>query len=172
MSSRAKVSLRELRDSEEEVFPRRSSTFRRYLEEQANGLRHVCVADWHGELAGYVTLLWVAEDSRLRDRGLPEISDLEVLPSFRRRGVGSALMDEIETVAARRSPEVGLNVGLHSGYGAAQRLYVLRGYVPDGSGIVLEGSTVPEGATIRLDDDPIATLRMTKAFQEHIRGAV
>ena len=28
-----------------------------------------------------------------------------------------------------------IGVGLHSGYGSAQRMYVKRGYVPDGSGV-------------------------------------
>ena len=28
-----------------------------------------------------------------------------------------------------------LGVGLHSGYGSAQRMYVKRGYIPDGSGV-------------------------------------
>ena len=49
------------------------------------------------------------------------------------RGVGSALMDAVEALAAVTSDTVCLGVGLHSGYGAAQRMYVLRGYVPDGS---------------------------------------
>lgn len=34
-------------------------------------------------------------------------------------------------MAAETSDTVCLGVGLHSGYGAAQRMYVLRGYVPD-----------------------------------------
>lgn len=41
--------------------------------------------------------------------------------------------------AAETSDTVCLGVGLHSGYGAAQRMYVLRGYVPDGSGVWYEG---------------------------------
>lgn len=42
-------------------------------------------------------------------------------------------MDAVEALAAVTSDTVCLGVGLHSGYGAAQRMYVLRGYVPDGS---------------------------------------
>ena len=41
----------------------------------------------------------------------------------------------MEALAAETSDTVCLGVGLHSGYGAAQRMYVLRGYVPDGSGV-------------------------------------
>lgn len=34
--------------------------------------------------------------------------------------------------------------------------------VPDGTGIVMNGLAVPEGATITLDDNPIVTLRLIK----------
>jgi GNAT superfamily N-acetyltransferase len=132
------------------------------LADQETGLRSVYVAICEGQLAGYVTVLWTADDPAFRELGIPEISDLRVHPGFRRRGIGSALMDRAETEAASRFDRVGLNVGLHSGYGGAQRLYVRRGYLPDGSGVVLEGEVVSEGATIRLDDNPIVTLRMTK----------
>ena len=50
---------------------------------------------------------------------------------------------------------VGLGVGLYADYGAAQRLYVRRGYLPDGAGVVLDGVSVAAGATIRLDDEPM-----------------
>ena len=65
--------------------------------------------------------------------GWPYIVDFAVLERVRGRGVGSALMDAVEALAAVTSDTVCLGVGLHSGYGAAQRMYVLRGYVPDGS---------------------------------------
>jgi hypothetical protein len=38
-------------------------------------------------------------------------------------------------IAFSFADKVYLGVGMHSGYGAAQRLYVKRGYVPDGSGV-------------------------------------
>jgi len=44
-------------------------------------------------------------------------------------------MDHIEAEAAKISDSVCLGVGLHSGYGTAQRLYIKRGYIPDGSGV-------------------------------------
>jgi hypothetical protein len=33
------------------------------------------------------------------------------------------------------SKTIALAVGLHEGYGSAQRLYIKRGYIPDGSGV-------------------------------------
>lgn len=140
------------------------SKFERYLREARSGARCVFVADHGDAIAGYVTLLWRADDPVLRDADVPEISDLWVWERFRGRGFGSALIERAERQAWSRSETVGLNVGLHSGYGAAQRLYARRGYVPDGAGVVLDGNPVPEGATIRLDDDPIVTLRLTKTL--------
>ena len=58
--------------------------------------------------------------------------------------------------------KVGISVGLHTGYGAAQRLYAQRGYVPDGHGVVRNGKAVAEGERIALDDDSV--LYLTKVL--------
>lgn len=137
-----------------------SSIFLGYLEECTSDDRWVLVADWDGDVAGYVTLLWESRDPVFRDREIPEIVDLNVLPRFRGRGIGNALLDEAEVQARRRSEIVGLRVGLHSGYGGAQRLYVRRGYVPDGAGALKGTEVIEEGARIILDDD--VTIRMLK----------
>lgn len=162
MSKQDALILRRLAPEDIVAFPVDPTVLEAYVQDEESGKRVVLVAEFGGEVAGYVTLLWTAEDPVFRAAGIPEISDLRVLPSFRGRGVGTALLDRVEAEAGERVPRVGLNVGLHSGYGPAQRLYVRRGYLPDGSGVVVEGTAVPEGATIRLDDDPVVTLRMTK----------
>ena len=140
-----------------------ASQFDRYFREQETGRRTVFVAEWEESVAGYVTILWESGDAVFRSRGIPEISDLNVLLKCRRKGIGSALMDAAESIVAEESAVVGLGVGLHPGYGSAQRLYVRRGYVPDGAGVVVDGDAVPEGATIRLNDS--AVLRMTKELK-------
>ena len=137
-----------------------AAQFLRYFQEQESGHRTVLVAQWEGTVAGYVTILWESGDPHFRSRGIPEISDFNVLAKCRRKGIGGTLMDAAETIAAKSCGVVGLGVGLHPGYGSAQRLYVRRGYVPDGAGVVVEGDPVPEGAELRLDDR--AMLRMTK----------
>lgn len=86
--------------------------------------------------------------------------DLNVLGGFQRRGVGAALLDAVEARAAERHERIGLRVGLHPGYGPAQRLYAERGYLPDGAGAVRNGRPVPEGAAVPLDDE--TTLRLIK----------
>ena len=40
-----------------------------------------------------------------------------------------------EEIVLTRSKIVCIGVGLHAGYGSAQRMYVKRGYIPDGSGV-------------------------------------
>lgn len=140
-----------------------ATQFSRYLREQKAGRRTVLVAECEGTVAGYVTILWESSDPVFRSPGIPEINDLNVLLKCRRKGIGSALMDVAEAVVAGRSPVVGLGVGLHPGYASAQRLYVRRGYVPDGAGVVVDGRSVPEGSEIKLDDSPM--LRMTKELE-------
>ena len=111
------------------------SQFCRYLEEQGRGQRQVIVALWQGEQAGYATLLPEAPAGAFAGTGWPEICDFNVLEKFQRRGIGSRILDVAEQLAGKVSRTVYLGVGLHRGYGAAQRLYVKRGYVPDGTGV-------------------------------------
>lgn len=129
------------------------SLFERYLSEQNEGLRECWVATVDGGLAGYVTLLWaVTTYPPLVGTGIPGIVDLNVLPEFRRRGVATRLLDQAELIAATRSSIVSIGVGLHPGYNAAQRLYVKRGYVPDGLGVTYEDRFVKEGESVKFDD--------------------
>lgn len=134
------------------------SLFEGYLTEQAAGDRPVLVAEVDGTFAGYVTVLWRSSYPPFADAGIPEVSDLNVLPGFRRRGIGTALMDEAERLAAERGGVVGLGVGLYADYGAAQRMYVRRGYVPDGRGVMYDWSPVTPGASIPIDDDAVLVL--------------
>lgn len=47
-------------------------------------------------------------------------------------------------------------------YGAAQRLYAFRGYVPDGRGLTRDGHPVRQGDEITINDSLV--LYMTKAL--------
>ena len=51
-----------------------------------------------------------------------------------------------------RSDTVGIGFGLYADYGPAQRLYGLRGYVPDGHGIAWNGTTVRPMQQVIVDD--------------------
>ena len=127
--------------------------FERYLDEQTADSRPVLVARLDGAFAGYVTVVWETGYAPFREAGIPEIQDFNVLPQYRRRGIGTALMDAAEALIAQRSPLAGIGVGLYPDYGPAQRLYVLRGYVPDGRGVAWNQVQVIPGQTVPVDDE-------------------
>lgn len=133
----------------------RLETYERYLEEQRQGLREVLVAELCGRPVGYLTLRREAVSGPFAHQGIPELADFNVLQRYQHQGIGTALMDAAEAAAKRLSPVVSIGVGLHSGYGAAQRMYVRRGYLPDGSGVWQDGRPVVPYTTCRNDDDLI-----------------
>ena len=128
------------------------SQYQRYFEEQSAGERVVLVAFVSGVFAGYLTVLGKADYPPFADTAIPEISDFNVLPQFRRRGIGTWLMDEAERRIAQYSAFAGIGVGMTPDYGAAQRMYVLRGYVPDGRGLCFHEKPVGWGDTITTND--------------------
>ena len=138
--------------------------YRRYLAEQDEGMRDALVASAGSLFAGYVTVLWRSGYLPFRDAGIPEIQDLNVLPRFRRQHVGTALMDAAESAIRARTGVAGIGVGLYEDYGPAQLMYLKRGYLPDGRGLACRFTTVPPGATVRVDDD--LTLMMTRALTD------
>lgn len=138
------------------------SVFEQYLVEQETGQRMIFIAEFMGEVMGYVTLLPKATTGPFQALGLPEIENLNVFLKFQKNGIGSLLMDVVENIAKETSRGVTLSVGLHSGYGSAQRLYVKRGYVPDGSGVWYQGKNHDQYASCANDDDLV--LYMMKVF--------
>ncbi|HEY2171241.1 MAG TPA: GNAT family N-acetyltransferase [Candidatus Angelobacter sp.] len=135
--------------------------YQRYLAEQAAGSRLCFVATVNRQFAGYVTVNWAPPYPPFADQKIPEIQDLNVVPPFRRRGIGTRLLDRAEEEAAIRARVVGIGVGLHPGYNVAQRLYVKRGYIPDGRGITYHNRYVEEGMKVVLDDDLVLHLTKT-----------
>lgn len=127
--------------------------YERYLEEQEFGTRMTRVAAIGSEFAGYATVRWSPEYPYFRVNDIPATEDLNVIPHFRRRGIATALVDECERLIRQRSGVAGIGVGLHPGYNAAQRMYVLRGYIPDGRGVTCKDRYVAEGETLPFDDD-------------------
>jgi GNAT superfamily N-acetyltransferase len=138
--------------------------YERYLAEQEAGERDVFVAWVDDVFAGYVTLSWHPEYPPFRAEAIPVIEDLNVLPAFRRRGIGSALMDAAEAKARSRVATIGIGVGLDPDYGPAQRMYVRRGYVPDGRGITWGNVSVAYRDPVLVDDDLV--LWFTRGLSE------
>ena len=139
------------------------SQYERYLSEQQRGTRTVFVAFVGEDFAGYVTVVWTPSYPPFLAAGIPEIQDFNVLPRFRRQGIGTRLMDEAERKVSERSGVAGIGVGMSPDYGAAQRLYVLRGYVPDGRGLTSNGSPVRPADEISVNDGLVLYLTKTLA---------
>ena len=141
-----------------------AAQYEAYLREQEAGDRPVLVAVVSDAFAGYVTVRWQPEYAPFLEAGIPEIQDLNVLPRYRRRGIGTALMDGAEELVQERSTTVGIGVGMYPDYGNAQRLYVLRGYVPDGRGLTYNGQVLdPMESTV--NDDELV-LYLTKTLEK------
>jgi GNAT superfamily N-acetyltransferase len=124
------------------------------LAEHEAGQRTVLLAlDQPGILA-YGSILWSSPYQPFRELEIPEIQDLVVHERYRRQGIGSRMIAALEQLARKRGClQIGLGVGLYPDYGAAQRLYVNLGYVPDGRGATYNYAPAPGGSTFRIDDD-------------------
>lgn len=140
-----------------------ASQYQQYLREQLYEVREVYVAFVEGQFAGYLTICWKSTYGPFREKCIPEIVDFNVLPQFRRMGVGTQLMDKAERVIEKVSPVAGIGVGMTPEYGAAQRLYALRGYVPDGHGLHWRDHYPRYGEQVKVDDD--LALYLTKELK-------
>lgn len=115
-------------------WPSREEILTRYFKEQESGEREVLVAEVEGAVAGYITILPDAKQGPFAGMA-PELSDFNVFEPFQNQGIGNLLLEEAEKRVRLISDKVTLGVGLHSGYGPAQRLYIKRAYIPDGTGV-------------------------------------
>ncbi|MEY8749696.1 GNAT family N-acetyltransferase [Alkalicoccobacillus gibsonii] len=134
--------------------------FEEYYKQQTHNERKVIVAALNNQICGYVTLLDKTITGPFATKSIPEIVDLNVLIKYQKKGIGNKMMDVAETLAKQKSDLVSLAVGLHYGYGSAQRMYIKRGYVPDGSGAWYRGKQLEQYSSCMNDDD--LTLYLSK----------
>lgn len=137
----------------EQNWEKPSELFHNYFNQQEKNERAVIIAEVNNAVAGYVTLLPNTEVGPFSAKNIPEIVDLNVLIKFQNKGIGNKMMDVAERLAEEKSNFVSLAVGLHYGYGSAQRMYVKRGYIPDGSGVWYKGEQLEQYAKCENDDD-------------------
>ena len=161
------VRIRRLRQSDpedlnrEEVRQGWSPTLEKHRSRYRDSLAGRCVsllAEYDGESAGYVSVYPLPDWAPEAFRGLPEIVDFAVLEAYRRRGVGACLMDAAEALAGSYADRVFLGVGLHAGYGSAQRMYARRGYIPDGAGVYYRNQICTPYTPCENDDDLVLYL--------------
>ena len=138
-------------------WPSREEVLTRYFEEQESGEREVLVAEVEGAVAGYITILPSAKHGPFASI-YPELSDFNVFEPFRNKGIGNRLLEKAEQGVKRFSGKVCLGVGLHLGYGPAQRLYIRRSYIPDGTGVWYRNKPLEMGASCQNDDDLVLYL--------------
>lgn len=111
------------------------------------------LALYNGNVAGYVFLYYKCKWGGLANCGIPGIVDLIVFQRYRNKGVATALMDTVEEIAKQHCNKVYLDVCLNSDYGAAQRLYIKRGYIPDGNGVYYKEKILLKNTICKNDDE-------------------
>ena len=133
--------------------------YEEYLRLQENGERAVLIAELDQEFAGYLTIKWRSDYKPFRMEEIPEIADFNVLKKFQRNGIGTRLMDEAERRIKKVSKIVGIGFGVYKDYGAAQILYINRGYIPDGNGLVKDSVSLKYGDVVTIDDGVVFCLK-------------
>ena len=132
-----------------------------HFDEGLNGQSNTFVAYVENSFAGYITIRWEPHNEYFREQNIPFIHHLEVKPNYQGQGIASQLMDAAEALIKTRANYAGICVGLFGAYGAAQRLYIKRGYVPDGRGLCQGHRPVQEGETLIIDHDLVFWLVKT-----------
>ncbi len=127
--------------------------YENYYREQEANTRLVFIAEYEGRVSGQCTLLLNPTEGPWGGKGYPEIQDLVVFFDVHNKGIGNKLLDVAEQEASKIADLVYLGVGVHSGYGPAQRIYVDRGYNFDGSGVWYQGKQLDQYAPCVNDDD-------------------
>ncbi|MEM7102890.1 MAG: GNAT family N-acetyltransferase [Bacteroidota bacterium] len=127
--------------------------YQTYFQLQESGKRDIIVAEKDGDFAGYLTIKWISDYPVFKERDIPEIVDFNVLQKYQRQGIGTALMDDAESRISKVSSYCGIRFGVTQDYGAAQVLYIKRGYIPDGNGLAKETKVLNYGDKIVIDDD-------------------
>lgn len=134
------------------------SIFEMYFNKHQKKQHVVFVAELKGQRVGYALVKPQADHGPFAHHNAAEIADFNVFEPYRGQGFGHNLLDALEATASRWSPCVTLSVGLHSGYGIAQRLYVKRGYILDGTGVWYRNMQLQPYAPCCNDDDLVLYL--------------
>lgn len=130
----------------------------RYFNGQNQNSLHIFIAEYNNDIAGYTVLYPDTDTGPFALQKIPVISDFIVFEKYQRKGIGNKILDIAEKKAAESNTKVQLSVGLHSGYGAAQRIYIKRGYIPDGSGVWYKNKQLDQYAECKNDDDLVLIL--------------
>jgi GNAT superfamily N-acetyltransferase len=109
--------------------------FKDYYDEQIIKKRIIKILEINQQIIGYGTLILNPNSGPWKNKAAPLISDLIVFQPYQQKGHATRLMKALEKEAFKINDIITLAVGVHQGYGAAQRLYVKLNYQFDGSGV-------------------------------------
>ncbi len=130
---------------------------------ERHGLQEIKIimAELDGVGIGYALFNRQPKYALFKKLGLPEVQDLNVHHRYRRQGAGQLLVEACEACArAEGYSDIGIGVGLDQSFGAAQRLYIRLGYIPDGVGVSYDRQQVAAGEFRPIDEN--LCLMMTK----------
>ena len=113
--------------------------------------KNIILALCNDEFVGWGHLVYKPGYAFFLDNWIPEVQNFDVMPPYRENGVGSRLIDAIEKFAFDTYDVIGIGFGMYADYGTAQRMYVKRGYIPDGRGIMYNNLPVVPGSLVRAE---------------------
>jgi GNAT superfamily N-acetyltransferase len=123
----------------------------RHFEGHAEGNSSTLFGYKNGELAGILTIRWHSRNPVLRAQNIPLIQNIEIKHDRRGKGLGNELMEHAERFASARTDKIAICVSISAAFGAAQRLYVKRGYIPDGQGVTKVYEPTEKDGLVRLE---------------------
>ncbi len=127
-----------------------------YFQDSINKSRFVVVIESNHDLIGYGSLLFNSKYSFFKESNIPEINDIWIKETHRRKGLGKKLINFLENKAISMGyKKIGIGVGLYNDYGSAQKLYCKLGYIPDGRGVTYKYFQVKAGKSLPIDDELI-----------------
>lgn len=132
--------------------------YRKRYEEMDCDVMMALVVEYQGNVAGYINLIWNPTEGAFTGMDIPEVFDFGVFEKYRRHGIGTIMMDVAESLAKTKSDKICLGVGVANSYGSAQRMYIKRGYIPDGTGVWYQNQICPQYTPCNNDDDLILYL--------------
>ena len=102
-----------------------TSLYQQYLTEQETHQRCVWVAFNDGVFLGYITLKWYSEYAPFHQQNIPEIVDLNVLPKFRKQGIGDQLMEKAYQFAVENNAK---EIQLNTYFPGAHAFFLVLGF--------------------------------------------
>lgn len=138
------------------------SIYKSYLEETCSGRCQYIVIYKEGQIAGYAKIDWKSSYEDFEEEGIPEVKEVIIFEGFRKKGLGSHLMNMVESKVKKHSNYCAVGVGLAEPYESAQRLFARRGYEPDGKGVFY---IEPEFVQDELEVDDYQALMLIKRLK-------